>query len=62
MLDHAGSVSHDEAVEKAQQQLARYDAERAELPSPVEAHFEEAGREVESLAKTRKRVAPKKKR
>ncbi len=60
VLDHAGSVSHEEAVQKAEQQLERYDADRASLPSPVEADFEEAVREVEALAKVRKRPTPKK--
>jgi hypothetical protein len=51
--DELGSVSRDAAVRKAQGELDRHDAERANLPSPVEAHFDEALREVEALAKKR---------
>jgi hypothetical protein len=53
VLTHAGSVSHDAAVRKAEGELDRHDAERAKLPSAVEGHFEEAVREVEALAKRR---------
>jgi hypothetical protein len=60
VLDHAGSVSHEDAVRTAEQELDRFDAERAKLPSQVEQQFDAAVREVESLAKTRK-LAPSKK-
>jgi hypothetical protein len=53
VLTHVGSVSHEVAVQKAQRELDLYDAERARLPSPAEAHFEEAVREVQALAKKR---------
>jgi hypothetical protein len=53
VLTHAGSVSREAAVQKAQRELDLHDAERARLPSPAEAHFEEAVREVQALAKKR---------
>jgi len=62
VLTHAGSVSREAAVQKAQRELDLYDAERAELASPAETHFEEAVREVAALAKQRpsRRPAAKK--
>jgi hypothetical protein len=53
ILRHAGSVSHEAAVQKAEHELERYEAERARLPSPVEVHFDKAVREVEVVAKRR---------
>jgi hypothetical protein len=53
ILRHAGSISHETAAQKAQHELELYDAARARLPSPVEAHFDKAVREVEVLAKRR---------
>ena len=53
VLTHAGSVSRESAAQQAQRELDRYDAERAKLPSPAEAHFEDAVREVQALAKKR---------
>jgi hypothetical protein len=58
VLDHTGSITHSDAVEKAQQQLDRYNAERAKLPTPVDEAFESAAREIEEMAKQRL-AAPK---
>jgi hypothetical protein len=58
VLDHTGAITHADAVEKAQQQLDRYNAERAKLPTPVDEAFETAAREIEALAK--QRAAPAK--
>lgn len=58
VLDHPSAITHDDAAAKARQQLDRYDAERARLPSLVEAHFDDVVREVAVLARQRKR-APK---
>lgn len=55
VLRGAGSVSHEDAIEKAQREFDAFSTVRANLPSPVEAHFEEAVREVETLAKRRPR-------
>ncbi|MCG3127349.1 MAG: hypothetical protein CHACPFDD_02208 [Phycisphaerae bacterium] len=61
ILTHAGKVSHDDALEKAEAEYEKYRAQQAALPSPVERHFEEAVQEVKRLtAKTPKKPAPKK--
>lgn len=63
ILTHAGAVSHDDAVRKAELEYDRFAAARAALPSPVERHFEEAVREVKQLEKKHpKPKAPKGKR
>ena len=53
ILRHAGKVSHETAVAKAELEYDRFAAERAALPSPAEKHFEEAIRDVKQLAKKR---------
>jgi hypothetical protein len=53
ILRHAGKVSHEAAVKKAELEYDRFAAERAALPSPAEKHFEEAVRGVKQLAKMR---------
>ncbi len=53
ILQHAGKVSHDDAVAKAELEYDRFAAQRAALPSPAEKHFEEAMREVKQLEKKR---------
>jgi hypothetical protein len=57
ILTHAGKVSHDDAVAKAQLEYERFSSERRELPSPVEQHFEEAIDDVKRLEKQRTRGA-----
>jgi len=65
VLTHAGSVSREAALAKAQAEYARYHALEASSPSPVEEHFQKAVEEVRRLeqAKGRKkqRPAPRKK-
>jgi hypothetical protein len=53
ILRHAGKVSHETAVAKAELEYDRFAAERTALPSPAEKHFEEAIRDVTQLAKKR---------
>jgi len=53
ILQHAGKVSHDDAVAKAELEYDRFAAQRAALPSPAEKHFEEAIREVKQLENKR---------
>ena len=55
VLDHAGKVSHDNAVAKARREYERFSAKRRKLPSPVERHFEEAVNGVKQLEKQRRR-------
>ena len=56
VLQHAGKVSHEDAVAKAELEYERFSAQHAALPSPAEKHFEEALREVKQLEKKRPRV------
>lgn len=44
-------VSHDAAALKAAGEYARFAGQRAQLPAPVEAHFEEAIGQVKQLEK-----------
>ena len=53
ILTHAGVVSHDAAVRKAELEYDRFAATRAALPSPVERHFDDAVRELKLLEKKR---------
>jgi hypothetical protein len=53
ILTHAGPVSHEDAVAKAELEYNRFATERRALPSPVEKHFEEAVQEVKKLEKKR---------
>jgi len=50
---HPATVSHDEATEKARQELARYNAEQAQLASSIDAHFDEAVQQATAIAKER---------
>lgn len=49
ILTHAGKVSHDKALDKAQAEYERFAAARATLPSPVENHFDAAVEEAKRL-------------
>jgi hypothetical protein len=53
VLDQPGGISHAEAVEKAQRELDRYNADRAKLATPVDQAFEAAARQIEAEAKKR---------
>jgi hypothetical protein len=53
VLDHPSSITHADAVEKAQRELDRYNADRAKLPTPVDQAFDAAAKEIEALAKKR---------
>ncbi len=55
VLDHAGRVSHEVAVAKAEAEYERFAAQRASQPSAVARHFEEATKAVGHLAKARPR-------
>jgi len=57
ILQHAGKVSHEAAVAKAELEYDRFASEQAKLPSPVEQHFEEAVREVKQIERKRPRPA-----
>jgi hypothetical protein len=51
ILRHAGKVSHEHAVAKAELEYDRFSDARAALPTPVEQHFEDAVRDVKQLEK-----------
>jgi len=57
ILTHAGKVSHDDAVAKAEAEYERFASERRALPSPVEQHFEDAIGDVKRLERQRTRGA-----
>lgn len=52
VLDHAGKVSHDHAVQKALEAYERFDKQRAELPTPVDAHFEQSVAKIKKIEKS----------
>jgi hypothetical protein len=54
ILRHAGRISHEDAVAKAELEYDRFASARAALPPPIEKHFEEAVRDVKQLEKARR--------
>jgi hypothetical protein len=54
VLTHAGSISHAEAVQKAELEFETFTAARRALPSPVEQHFDEAVKNVKQLERGRR--------
>lgn len=59
ILEHAGRVSHDVAVARAESEYERFSEHRATLPSPVEWDFHESVRAVKQIESRR---APRAKR
>lgn len=53
VLDHVGAITHADAVVKAQQELDKYNAARAKIPSQVDQAFDAAARAMEAIAKRR---------
>jgi hypothetical protein len=49
LLSHAGSISHQQALNKAHQEFEKYREQRLQQPSDVEKHFIEAERELKRL-------------
>jgi hypothetical protein len=60
ILRHAGRVSQDDALQKAEREYESYAKARASLPAPVEHHFEDAVRDVKKLEKSRAKRPPSK--
>jgi hypothetical protein len=54
VLIHAGQVSHDDAIQKAHAEYAKYRKPKLEEPSLVERHFREAIEEAKKIAAERK--------
>jgi hypothetical protein len=55
ILQHAGKVTHEAAIAKAELEYDRFAKARAALPSPAEKHFEEAVSTVKQLEGKRPR-------
>ena len=55
-LSHAGTVSHQEALAKAQAEYEKYRQMHLNDPSPVERHFVEAVEEVKQLERQARRL------
>lgn len=53
LLDHAGTVSHEHAIEKARTEYEKFRREHLNDPAPVEVHFLEAVKELKQLEESR---------
>ena len=58
ILSHAGTISHEDALAKAQAEYEKYRQKHLNDPSPVERHFAEAVEEVKQLEGTRRLPEP----
>ena len=56
ILTHAGKISHEQAVEKAEIEFEKYRQAQAALPQPVDQHFEQT---LESLNRIEQQKTPK---
>jgi hypothetical protein len=50
LLDHAGKISHEQALKKAQIEYEKYRQKQLEQPTMVEKHFIEAEKEIKRIA------------
>jgi hypothetical protein len=55
ILNHAGRISHGDAIQKAHAEYAKYRKQLLEAPSLVEMHFIEAIKEVKNIEKKKPR-------
>ncbi len=62
ILQHAGKVSHETAIEKAHTEYEKFRKQMLEEPSPVERHFTDAVKEVKRLEKSKPRNTRKRKK
>lgn len=56
VLDHAGSVSHEQALEKAEIEFEKYRLALLNEVSPVERHFEEAVKKMRALEQAKPKL------
>jgi len=49
ILTHAGTISHDDALAKAEREYEKWHTQQAALPSPVEEHFDEVVKDIKQL-------------
>lgn len=59
ILTHPGSVSHEEAVKKAEIEFDKFRKQMLREPSQIERHFEEAVKKVKALEQQRPKVEGK---
>jgi hypothetical protein len=52
LLNHAGTISHEQAIERVQIEYQKHRAFRINRPSAVEKHFEQAVKKLSKLGKT----------
>jgi hypothetical protein len=52
LLDHAGRISHEEALKKAQQEYEKYRQQRLTQPTEAEKHFLEAEEKIKQISTT----------
>ena len=55
LLDHAGAISHEQAVKKAELEFSNFRALEDAKPSPVEKDFEAAVKKLKQLKPARKK-------
>jgi len=49
ILEHAGKIAHEEALQKARLEYDKWHSEQIEQPSEVEKHFVEAVKELHQI-------------
>jgi len=54
ILFHAGTISHEIALDKARIEYGKYQKQQVDIPSPVEQHFLEAVKEIEQIDSSKK--------
>ena len=59
LLDHAGTVSHDQALRKAHSEFEKYRKKLLAEPTEVEMHFIEAEQELKKIEAAQKRAKPR---
>jgi hypothetical protein len=59
LLTHAGTISHDAALAKAQSEYDKFRAIEDEKPQPVDVHFEEAIEQAKKIATSKPKRKPK---
>ena len=60
LLTHAGTISHDAALAKAQSEYDKFRAMEDEKPQPVDAHFEQAIEQAKKIAASKPKRKPNK--
>lgn len=53
LLDHAGKISHEQALKKAQTEYEKFRQKQLTNPTEIEKHFIEAEKEIKKLSNRR---------